>query len=104
MSGYRSSAARGEDRTGLVTSRQMSALDKMAAANGFASGSALLADVASSTVAELGRQSRTVVQMFVSQAFARYGSARRGQPCAPDMHRYGSYGRCEDAPCCGCCP
>ena len=98
---YRSSAPRGEDRTGLVTSRQMSALDKMAAANGFASGSALLADVASSTVAELGRKPRTVVQMFVTQAFERYGTPRRPRA---DMHRYGSYGRCEDAPCCGCCP
>ena len=39
---YRSSAPRaGEDRTGLVTSRQMTALDKMAAAHGFTSGSAV---------------------------------------------------------------
>jgi hypothetical protein len=63
----------------------------MASANGFTSGSALLCDVASCDLAELGRKSRSVVQMFVDQAFARYGkpSARRG--------------RCEDAPCCGCC-
>jgi hypothetical protein len=77
-----------------VSARQMAALDKMAAANGFANGSALLADVASCTVAELGRKSRSVVRMFVDQAFARYGRASRPA--------YG--GRCshEDYPCCGC--
>lgn len=80
-------------RTALVSPRQMAALDKMAAANGFASGSALLCDVASCTVAELGRKSRSVVQMFVDQAFTRYG--RSARPA--------SRGRCEDAPCCGCC-
>ncbi len=77
----------------LVTPRQSAALDKMAEAHGFTSGSALLADVASCTVAELGRKSRSVVQMFVSQAFERYGRAARST----------SRGRCEDAPCCGCC-
>lgn len=77
----------------LVSPRQMAALDKMAAANGFASGSALLADVASCTAAELGRKSRSVVQMFVDQAFTRYG--RTSRPA--------SRGRCIDAPCCGCC-
>lgn len=77
----------------LVTPRQMSALDKMAEANGFNNGSALLCDVASCTLAELGRKPRSVVQMFVDQAFARYG--RAGRPV--------SRGRCEDAPCCGCC-
>jgi hypothetical protein len=75
----------------LVTPRQMAALDKMAAANGFTSGSTMLADVASCSVAELGRKPRSVVQMFVDQAFTRYGHTR-----APR-------GRCEDAPCCGCC-
>jgi hypothetical protein len=79
------------DRTALVTPRQRAALDKMAAEHGFTSGSALLADLASCTVAELGRKSRPVVQMFVSQAFERYGRAPRPR------------GRCEDAPCCGCC-
>jgi hypothetical protein len=79
------------DRTALVTSRQSAALDKMAAEHGFTSGSALLADLASCTVAELGRKSRPVVQMFVSQAFGRYGQTARPR------------GRCEDAPCCGCC-
>jgi hypothetical protein len=104
---YRSSTPRGEDRTGLVTSRQMAALDKMAAAHGFTSGGALLADVASSTVAELGRQPRTVVQMFVSQAFERYG--RKAEPGISSRPNYGyantsnARGRCEDAPCCGCC-
>jgi hypothetical protein len=29
--------------------------------------------------------------------------AQRVRPARVDMHRYGSYGRCEDAPCCGCC-
>ena len=73
MAGYRrtqSTAARGA----LVTPRQAAALDRMAEANGFANGSALLADVASCTVAELGRKPRGVVQMFIDQAFARYGS------------------------------
>jgi len=79
------------DRTALVTSRQSAALDKMATEHGFTNGSALLADVASCTVTELGRKSRPVVQMFVSQAFERYGRASRPR------------GRCEDAPCCGCC-
>lgn len=65
------------DRSALVTPRQMSALDKMAAEHGFTSGSALLADVASCTVAELGRKTRPVVQMFVSQAFERYGRTAR---------------------------
>jgi hypothetical protein len=81
------------DRTALVTPRQSAALDKMAEANGFANGSALLADVAGRTVAELGRQPRSVGQMFVDQAFTRYGRAARTVP----------RGRCEDAPCCGCC-
>jgi hypothetical protein len=77
----------------LVTPRQAAALDRMAAANGFTSGSALLADLASRTVEELGRQPRSVVQTFVDRAFERYG--RTGRP----VRR----GRCEDAPCCGCC-
>lgn len=77
----------------LVTPRQMAALDKMADANGFTSGSALLCDVASCDLAELGRKSRSVVQMFVDDAFARYGRTPRAS----------SRGRCEDAPCCGCC-
>jgi hypothetical protein len=81
------------DRAALVTSRQGAALDKMAQEHGFTSGSALLADVASCTVAELGRKPRSVVQMFVDQAFTRYGRAARPA----------SRGRCEDAPCCGCC-
>jgi hypothetical protein len=103
---YRSSAARASSSSALVTPRQSAALDKMAAENGFANGSALLADIASATVAELGRQPRSVVQMFVSQAFERYG-----RESAPRESRvsYGSHntsnrrGRCEDAPCCGCC-
>jgi hypothetical protein len=78
-------------RDALVTPRQSAALDKMAQEHGFTSASALLADVASCTVTELGRKSRPVVQMFVDQAFARYGRAQRPR------------GRCEDAPCCGCC-
>jgi hypothetical protein len=91
---YRNSYRRTQpaaDRTALVTSRQSAALDKMAVEHGFTSGSALLADVASCTVAELGRKSRSVVQMFVNQAFERYGRTARPR------------GRCEDAPCCGCC-
>jgi hypothetical protein len=105
---YRKPTTRtGEDRTGLVTSRQMSALDKMAAANGFTSGSALLCDVAAATVAELGRQPRSVVQMFVSQAFERYGrdaAPREGHAVSYGRHNTSNArGRCEDAPCCGCC-
>jgi hypothetical protein len=105
---YRKPATRtGEDRTGLVTSRQMAALDKMAAAHGFTSGSALLCDVASTTVAELGRQPRSVVQMFVSQAFERYGrdsAPREGHAVSYGRHNTSNArGRCEDAPCCGCC-
>jgi hypothetical protein len=80
-----------DGKTALVTPRQMAALDKMATAHDFTSGSALLADVASCTLAELGRKSRPAVQMFVDQAFTRYGRASRPR------------GRCEDAPCCGCC-
>jgi hypothetical protein len=83
-----------DGRTALVSPRQAAALDKMAAEHGFTSGSALLCDVASCDLAELGRKSRPVVQMFVDQAFARYGSKAR--PARPR-------GRCEDAPCCGCC-
>jgi hypothetical protein len=92
-SGYRSGYRRGggDQRGTLVTPRQAAALDRMAAAYGFANGSVLLADVASCTVAELGRKSRPVVQMFVDQAFSRYGQTGRTR------------GRCEDAPCCGCC-
>jgi hypothetical protein len=78
----------------LVTPRQMAALDKMAESHGFTSGSALLCDIASCDLAELGRKSRPVVQMFVDQAFTRYG--RNAQSTRPR-------GRCEDAPCCGCC-
>ena len=78
----------------LVSPRQMAALGKMAEANGFTSGSALLADIASCTQAELGRKSRSVVQMFVDLAFERYGTRASGS-----VRR----GRCEDAPCCGCC-
>ncbi len=77
----------------LLTPRQMAALDKMAAANGFTDGNALLCDIASCDLAELGRKPRSVVQMFVDQAFTRYGRASRTA----------SRGRCEDAPCCGCC-
>lgn len=72
---YRSSYRRpASDRTALVTSRQMAALDRMAAEHGFRDGSALLCDVAACSLAELGRKSRPVVQMFVSQAFACYGA------------------------------
>jgi len=89
----------------LVTPRQAAALDKMAAEHGFASGTALLCDVASCDAAELGRKSRQVVQMFVDQAFQRYGRA-------PAQSRRVSYARlssgavvvncgCEDYPCCG---
>ncbi len=77
-------------RGALVSPRQAAALDRMAQVNGFASGTALLCDVASCDAAELGRKSRPVVQMFVDQAFSRYGTR-------------GRRGRCEDAPCCGCC-
>jgi hypothetical protein len=66
----------------------------MAEGTPFANGSALLADVASCTVEELARKPRGVVQMFIDQAFAQYGKS------APRRPR----GRCEDAPCCGCCP
>lgn len=83
------------DRTALVTPRQMAALDKMAEGTEFANGSALLCDVASCDLAELGRKSRPVVQMFVDKAFAQYG--RRGAQSTRPR------GRCEDAPCCGCC-
>ncbi len=65
----------GDTRSALITPRQAGALDKMAADNGFVNGSALLADVANCSIAELGRKSRSVVQMFVERAFARYGSA-----------------------------
>lgn len=78
----------------LVTPRQMAALDKMAAGNGFTDGSALLCDLASTDLASLGRMSRPVVQMFVDRAFGLYGRTSR-----PPRTR----GRCEDAPCCGCC-
>jgi hypothetical protein len=61
---------------GLLTAKQVAALTRMAEANGFSSASALLADVASCSVAELGRKSRPVVQMFVTQAFERYGRAQ----------------------------
>jgi hypothetical protein len=103
---YRSTTPRASSAGQLVTPRQSAALDKMAAAHGFTSGSALLADVASSTVAELGRQPRTVVQMFVSQAFERYG--RRAEPARTVNYGIGNTSnprgsRCEDAPCCGCC-
>lgn len=106
----------------LMTPRQASALDRMAAAHGFASGSALLADVASCTVAELARKPRSVVQMFIDQAFARYGrNAPQQAPADADLlavsaaagpkYAYTAGGarmtvssmRCEDAPCCGCC-
>jgi hypothetical protein len=104
---YRSTAPRATGPAPLVTPRQSAALDKMAAANGFANGSALLADVASTTVAELGRQPRSVVQMFVSQAFERYGrdsAPRDGHAVSYGRHNTGNArGRCEDAPCCGCC-
>lgn len=102
-------------RGALVTPRQSAALDKMAEAHGFASGSALLADVASCTATELGRQPRSVVQMFVDQAFARYGRASRTARDSYCPHGRVSVvrceacmstrppGRCEDAPCCGCC-
>lgn len=102
---YRSTTPSGS--SALVTPRQSAALDKMAAANGFTSGSALLADIASSTIAELGRQPRSVVQMFVSQAFKRYGrnAASDGTPAVNYGHHNtrNARGRCEDAPCCGCC-
>jgi hypothetical protein len=52
----------------------------MAAAHGFDSGSALLASVASCSVAELARKSRPTVQMFIDQAFQRYGAAADGMP------------------------
>jgi hypothetical protein len=87
---YRRTSTAGQPRA-LVTPRQMAALDKMAQEHGFTSGSALLCDIASCDLAELGRKSRPVVQMFVDQAFTRYGRASRPR------------GRCEDAPCCGCC-
>lgn len=93
MSNYRAGTRTSAPRGQLVSPRQMAALDKMASANGFTSGSALLAEVASCTAEELGRKSRAVVQMFVDQVFDRYGRASR-----PAMR-----GRCEDAPCCGCC-
>lgn len=109
---YRSTYRRqSQDARGaLVTARQMAALGKMAEANGFADGSALLCDVASCDLAELGRKSRPVVQMFVDQAFQRYGRvsspARAGSryACTQGGARMTmSSQRCEDAPCCGCC-
>ena len=109
-------------RGALVTPRQMAALDRMAGEHGFASGSALLAGVASCTVAELGRKPRSVVQMFIDQAFTRYGhSAPVQAPPGADLRavsaaagpKYAYTGtgarvtmasaRCIDAPCCGCC-
>lgn len=97
-------ASSGQHGGALVTPRQAAALDRMAAANGFTSGTALLCDVASCDAAELGRKSRPVVQMFVDQAFARYGTS---SPRA--RYGYTSSGarmtsRCthEDYPCCGC--
>jgi hypothetical protein len=104
---YRTTAPRASSAGQLVTPRQSAALDKMAAANGFTSGSALLCDVASTTVVELGRQPRSVVQMFVSQAFERYGrqsAPREGRAVSYGRHNTSNArGRCEDAPCCGCC-
>jgi hypothetical protein len=100
---YRSTTPRAASAGQLVTPRQRAALDTMADANGFASGSALLADVASSTVAELGRQPRAVVQMFVSQAFERYGRAAAPRVSYGRHNTRNARGRCEDAPCCGCC-
>lgn len=104
--GYQRRGARPAATGGLLTPRQASALDRMAAANGFASGTALLCDVASCDAAELGRKSRSVVQMFVDQAFARYGtrSPRASYAYTSGGTRMTSrQGRCEDAPCCGCC-
>lgn len=81
----RTSPARTADgKRALVTPRQMAALDKMAEAHGFTSGSALLCDVAACDLAELGRKSRPVVQMFVDQAFARYG--RTAREASPGSH------------------
>jgi hypothetical protein len=108
-------------RGALVTPRQAAALDRMAEVHGFASGSALLADLASCSVAELARKSRPVVQMFVDQAFTAYGRAPVQAPPGADLravsaaagpkYAYTESGarmtvssqRCIDAPCCGCC-
>lgn len=124
MAGYgrRQYGSRARSDSGaLVTPRQAAALDRMAAEHGFANGSALLADVASCTVAELARKSRPAVQMFIDEAFARYGRAPRQAPAGADLREVsamagGKYAytasgarltmasrRCEDAPCCGCC-
>jgi len=99
---YRQGAPASNASTGqrpLVSARQSAALDRMAAAHGFASGSALLCDIAQCDAATLGRKPRSVVQMFIDEAFTRYGRSARGQ------YGYTSTGRarCEDAPCCGCC-
>lgn len=76
MSNYRRNYRRPASASGaLVTPRQAAALDRMAAGHGFASGLTLLADVASCTREELARKSRPVVQMFIDQAFQRYGAA-----------------------------
>ena len=106
----------------LVTRRQAAALDAMAAGHGYANGSALLADLAGCSVAELSRMGRPTVQMFIDQAFARYGrNALQQAPEGADLravsaaagprYAYTASGarmtlasaRCEDAPCCGCC-
>lgn len=77
---YRQARPAGE----LVSPRQAAALDRMADAHGFASGSALLASVASCSVEELARKSRSTVQMFIDQTFARYG--RQAQPAPRGAH------------------
>jgi hypothetical protein len=81
--GYRGRQPRRAASDALVTPRQAAALDRMAEAHGFANGSALLASVASCTVAELGRQPRSVVQMFIDQAFQRYGRNARTETSTP---------------------
>ncbi len=91
--GYRQARGTGQ-RDALVSPRQAAALDKMAAEHGFANGSALLCDVASCDLAELGRKSRTVVQMFVDQAFQAYGRA----PTPRKTYAYTSLGRASDQP------
>jgi len=64
----------------LVTPGQAQALNRMAEAHGFTSGTALLCDVAACDAATLGRKSRSVVQMFIGQAFERYGRRQEGRP------------------------